>query len=286
MSRPTVSDLVASTGELATLPSVVVALLDLLKDTSTSAVQVQAVLERDPAMTANVLKLANSAFYGARRTIATVRSALVMLGNRSIATLAFATGMAPVLRRDLEGYGLDREAFWRHCLLTGAAAAWAADLGGIEDRRTEAFTAGIVHDVGMLVIDQWLTRTGTRLTPSTDESVLRASERAVLGFDHAEAGAALIEAWGFPAALVSALRYHHVPLEADIDPRFASAVAAADRVASVLGGPPTTDWPAEAVAELAGLGYFAADFDELRLDLDGDLDQTLAAATRPAAALI
>ena len=282
MTRPTIAELVTATGELATLPSTVIALLDVLQDSATSADRVRVVLERDPAMTANVLKLANSAYYGVRRTISSVRDALVMLGNRSVTTLAFATGMAPVLRRDLEGYGRRRDDFWRHSLVAAAAAGTAADLAGAGDRRTQCFTAGLVHDVGMLVIDRWLVGEGHRLPDDDDEAALRRAERDLLGYDHAEAGAALAEAWGFPEMLVAALRHHHEPRAADAGAAVVLAVAAGDVVANLLADELGGDWPAHAAAELAGLGYRPADFDQLRLDLAGDLDQTLTAATRPA----
>ncbi|MFN2370636.1 MAG: HDOD domain-containing protein [Candidatus Krumholzibacteriia bacterium] len=286
MTRPTISDLVTATGELATLPSTVIALLDVLKDTTTSADRVRAVLERDPAMTANTLKLANSAYYGVRRTISSVRDALVMLGNRAVATLAFATGMAPVLRRDLEGYGEERDAFWRHSLVAGAAASRAADLAGHGWWRTQAFTGGLIHDVGMLVIDRWLVAEGRHLPRTQDESAQRQAERELLGFDHAETGAALAEAWGFPDLLVAALRHHHTPLDATSDRALVAAVAAGDLVSAALAGWPERPWPAATVAELAGLGFRAEDFDQLRLDLAGDLDETLAAATRPGGVLV
>lgn len=280
MTRPTITDLVAATGELATLPATVIQLLDILKDTTTSATKVCAVLERDPAMTANVLKMANSAYYGVRRSISNVRDALVMLGNRSVATLAFATGMAPILRRDLESYGADRHEFWRHGVLAAAAAARAADAGGFGHWRCQCFTGGLVHDVGMLVIDRWLVAEGIRLPDTHDERTLRAAERAMLGFDHADAGAALAEAWGFPAMLVDALRHHHAPDAAGPDRQVVQAVAAGDIVAGVLATEPEADWPAPVVQELAALGFGPDDFGELRLDLADDLEETLASATR------
>ena len=111
LTHPVLEEFVVAVGEIATLPATVVRLLELLKDSTTSAFSVLEVLERDPAMTANVLKLTNSAFYGNRKQISNVRDALVMLGNRSVATLAFFTGMAPIMRRELDGYGISREAF-------------------------------------------------------------------------------------------------------------------------------------------------------------------------------
>ena len=137
MNNPVLLDLVSATGDLATLPTTVVRLLDLLKDSTCSASKVVKVMERDPAMTANVLKLSNSAFYGARREISSVRDALVMLGNRSVVTLAFATGMAPIMRRDLLGYGITRERFWGHSLKAATASAIAAERLGLGELRCE-----------------------------------------------------------------------------------------------------------------------------------------------------
>ena len=107
----------ANTGDLAALPTTVVDLLYLFKEEDASAQSVVNILHRDPAMTANVLKLSNSAFYGARREIGSVQDALVMLGNRAVMTMAFASGMAPVMRRDLDGYNMSRSRFWNHSIL-------------------------------------------------------------------------------------------------------------------------------------------------------------------------
>jgi len=265
---------------LATLPSTIVNLLDILKDTSTCADDVRVVLERDPAMTANILKLANSAYYGVRRTISSVRDALVMLGNRSVATLAFATGMTPILRRDLAGYGEDREELWRHCVIAGAAAALAADLSGNQEKRCEAFTAGLVHDSGKLIINDWLMKERLTLPATSNDAELRAAEIDLLGFDHAEAGAELALAWGFPEALVDALRFHHEPSRTTGNLEIVRAVAAADVVSHAFDSGARARWSAETIADLALIGFAASDFNQLQLDLEEDLDQTLAAATR------
>ncbi|PIE75907.1 hypothetical protein CSA17_05005, partial [bacterium DOLJORAL78_65_58] len=110
-------------------------------------------MERDPAMTANVLKLGNSAFYGARQEVATVRRALVRLGNRCVATLGFAAGMAPVMRSPLKGYGMKRCMYWEHSLTAAVASSEAVRLTTRGDLVCEAFTAGLIHNVGMLLLD-------------------------------------------------------------------------------------------------------------------------------------
>lgn len=292
MHNPVLADLVAQTGELATLPETVVELLNLLQDSSVAADKVQTILERDPAMTGNILKLANSAFYGNQREITTVRQALVMLGNRSVATLAFATSMAPVLRRDLTGYGVGRDQFWQHALVTGAAASLATGPLGIEDLRSEAFTAGLVHDVGMLVIDPYLVDHQINLRSEGPTLGIRGVEKAALGFDHCQAGALLARKWDFPEILVQPICYHHSVDQVQQSDGVVKAVAAGDIVAEALIHGPTASTSAEADAsgrgddvllgnELAALGMPRDWLEQVRLDLTADLQQTLAQAAMP-----
>jgi HD-like signal output (HDOD) protein len=286
VTRPSLQELVAATGELATLPATVIQLIDLLEDTTTCAERVQEVLERDPAMTANVLKLANSAYYGVRRSISNVREALVMLGNRSVMTLAFATGMAPVLRRDLACYDLGREAYWRHGVVAAAASSRAADLCGNGRWRTQAFTAGLVHDIGKLVIDTYLAAEGEDLVFDDEGRGLRESERIALGYDHGEVGGALAEAWGFPEVLVAAVAYHHDPTLAPEPGPVVRAVAVGDLVSRALTADLADPWDEETARGLLRLGCETRDFEQLRLDLAGDLDETLTAAATPATCLV
>ncbi|MCP4572191.1 MAG: HDOD domain-containing protein [bacterium] len=281
MTRPTIQELVDGTGELATLPSTVIRLLDLLRDADTCATEVQVVLERDPAMTANILKLSNSAYYGVRRTISTVRDALVLLGNRAVTTLAFATGMSPVLRRDLSGYGMGRDEFWGHCLTTAAASSLAADLRGDTRWRCQAFTAGLVHDIGMLVIDSHLSAEREQLPAAGDDMEQCRLEIDHFGYDHAEVGGALAEAWGFPTTLTAAITHHHNPGRALGAVEITRAVAAGDLVADALSRHPGRPWSPEVTRALTGMGFDPTDFGELALDLATDLDETLAGAATP-----
>ncbi len=286
MNKPVLHDLVSSIGDLATLPTTVVQLLDLLKDSTCSASKVVKVMERDPAMTANVLKLSNSAFYGARREISSVRDALVMLGNRSVVTLAFATGMAPIMRRDLLGYGITRERFWGHSLKAATASAIAADRLGLSELRCEAFTAGLVHDVGMLVVDSHLVSQRDCIGFGEPAFSVSERERQTLGFDHTEAGAMLARHWGFPEVLVAPIQFHH---EMDMSGPHCDVVRAVT-VGNILAQVVDEDLDIETNdfvrSVLAGVAFDEEFLAQLRLDLSSNLEETLARATRPTATLV
>lgn len=275
-------DLVSTTGDLAALPTTVVRLLDLLKDQTCAADKVVHVLDQDGAMTANVLKLSNSAFYGVRGTVTTTRQALVLLGNRAVLTLAFATGMVPVMRRNLTGYGIDRDRYWEHSLTSAMAAGVAIDRLGSPARSCEAFTAGLVHDIGMLALDSHLADNGMKLVPAFPLFNVSERERQTLGFDHCEAGALLAANWGFPAPLADAIEHHHQPWLAPRDADLAAAVLAGDMVAQMAHDHLQPEaWP-EALEYLAPRGIDADHLRELTASVTLAPEETLARATRPA----
>ena len=220
-------DLIASTHELAALPGSVVRLLELLDDMTAGADRVLAIIERDPSLTANLLKLCNSAYYGVQRKIGSVREALILLGNKTVVTLAFASGMGDVLRGPLAGYGMAKDDLWRHALATAVGAGYLATRTHAEELRDRAFTAGLVHDIGKLLLNKLLVNhleqipqgaLGASSAPVlasrdltvvyTQEELTRA-ERRLLGYDHGEAGGALAAAWHFPEMLEQAIRHHH-----------------------------------------------------------------------------
>ena len=268
--------LIGRTPELKALPATTGQVLELMQDPAASAADVLDVIGKDPALTANLLKLANSAYFGVGRQIGTVRDALVLLGNRTVLNLAFATGMGPVLSGPLAAYRLDSRQLWRHSLAVGLAAARLVAAPASERwLREQAFTAGLVHDIGKMLLNGPLKDQIEPLPPEVQATALCAAERDLLGFDHAEAGAALAEAWNFPAGLVSVIARHHAPLDAEGDAaHLARAVAAADLLAARLGesggSAPADDdlW----TAELGRLGLGADAADEAAAGLVDELE--------------
>lgn len=280
MQSTPLNDLVTATGKLATLPSTVIELLKLLSDSTAGASQVQKVLETDPAMTANVLKISNSAFYGVRREIASVRDALVMLGNRRTATLALATSMASVLRRDLLGYGLGRQEFWDHSLRSAAASAAVSGRLGLHNLQCEAFTSGLLHDVGKMVLDPVLQDNDeTPLSGQENTWEICQIEEKIMGFNHCQAGALLARQWGFPEVLIEPIASHHV-YDSSISSRGAvKAVTVGNLVADAVQWSEDDPRLKQVEVYLQDLGMEPDVLNELRLDLSGDLSEICGAAT-------
>ncbi len=264
-------DLISSTNELAALPTTTVKLLELLEDLTVSAEKVLTVIGKDPSLTANLLKLCNSAYYGRRRQVGSVKEALVMLGNKTVVTLAFATSMGDVLRGQLTAYRLAKDELWHHALATAHGASVLAEASGAGSMKDRAFTAGLVHDVGKLLLNSALVKQMNQLPPYSTSKQLIAIEREILGFDHSEAGAALAEAWNFPEILVSAIFYHHRPEAAQGEVRLLHWVAAANLIAGAvgLGGGCAALAEEDLLAELAALDLSS----EAVLHLTGNLNQ-------------
>jgi len=276
---PSIEELVASTSELAALPNTTVRLLEVLDDPSAEATKVLEVIGKDPSLTANLLKLCNSAYYGVRRRIGSVREALVLLGNQTVVSLAFATSMGDIIRRPLTSYGLAKHELWHHALGTALGAAYFFSAQGQQRSHERAFTGALMHDIGKLLIDRALCDLGQTLRGGEGEEDLIEMEREVLGFDHATVGAALADAWNFPPDLVAVIRWHHEPAAAQSDGELVRAVTAANLLATHLGfngGGKALEFE-DLAAELGALGYDMALVTEAAAKVPEDLRDMLSA---------
>jgi putative nucleotidyltransferase with HDIG domain len=276
--RMSAEDIAASVAELPALPASVAQVIGACDDGDMTVGQLSQLILRDQSLTAGMLRLANSAFYGHARRVTTVTDAIVLLGFSAIKSLAISTHTTRLLNRALPGYGLVRGELLRHSVsvaLTARRLAVAVQLAPVE----EAFVAGLLHDIGKTILS-------SRLEGAYEElaDVARARRQAfheveieLLGFDHAELGAQVARAWSFPADLEEAIRHHHLPARAERKPRLAHTVHLADAACMMLGVGLGVDGLAYGVdpASLDALGIDAGDLerlmDEMAPVLSGDL---------------
>jgi putative nucleotidyltransferase with HDIG domain len=170
----------------------------------------------DPGITANILKLANSAQFGVSRSIRSLQEAIVRLGLKQLFQLVVAYGISNRLAKAMPGYELRREELLAHSLWTALAAEEFCKVLDLETPDM-MFTAGLLHDLGKLPLDEFVTQAKTELRKSMEQDKISfdASEEKILGMDHAEAGAKILDLWNFPAPLVAAARWHHHPEKAN-----------------------------------------------------------------------
>ena len=204
-------ELIERSSEVGAHPESMRTLLELMEDPLVAADDLIPIVEQDSGLTANLLKLCNSPSYSYTREIGSVREALVMVGNISFTKMAFMVCMEQLLLRDLPVYRLSHHDVWRHSLSVAVGSAYLARSMGLARMKDRAFTAGMLHDIGKLLLDGTL-RGHVRSEDYHGLSGITVDhERLVTGFDHAEAGAAILSYWDFPPLLVQAVRCHHSP---------------------------------------------------------------------------
>lgn len=224
-------DLIASAPGFSARPDSIISLLEVIEDPTVDVDKLLPIVKHDPGLTAGLLKLCNSPLYNFKRRIGSPRDALVLVGNLTFARLCFTLSLEPVLHNDLPGYDLDLDDLWQHSLTTAYGSAYLVKSIGLGDLRDRAFTAGLLHDIGKLVLDHGLAESSASL----DGKITMSTERECTGFDHAEAGAALLDSWSVPTDVVDAIRWHHDPLKAGQNKRLALAVAVANEVGHFAG---------------------------------------------------
>jgi putative nucleotidyltransferase with HDIG domain len=230
------AEIAARIRALPALSQAAARLHSLALDPRSSAADLEAVIRPDAALTANLLRLANSAHFGLRVPAATARQAVTLLGLRRVCEVATSAAFAPVIPPRLPGYEIDAAAFWTHCVAVAVLAeGLAGEVGGPPDL---LFTAGLLHDLGKLAICAWVSgEAGEILSRARGGEGFAAAERDVLGLDHGEVGAEVAAAWGLPRAIAAVARWHHRPAGAAAGPdgRLVALVHAADALAHSLG---------------------------------------------------
>lgn len=257
-------EFIGGASRLPVLPKVTLRLLGALEVPGSSSQDIARIIETEPALAARLLKLANSPFYGQRGMISTVRNAVIVLGAKTIRSLALAvwTHTLQAQARD------DREMtllapLLAHGLAAGVAARMLAERIS-RDLGEDAFMAGLLHDIGRVALVAQLgdTYRAAILDPALRAGVpLHAQESATLGFDHRALGAALLKSWALPSFLVGVVERHH---DAGIVPElqfFVAAAALADYFSTCLGFNLALDAPRavqEGLAAFFGLADRAA----------------------------
>lgn len=221
---------------LPPLPTSALRVIALTKNPETSVKDLETVISRDLALTADMLRQANSSYYGYARRISSLQEAIVLLGFQVTQGLAMASAVAPLLRTDLIGYGIEQEGLWKHSMLTGMAAKRLCQYRKLPYGDI-AFTAGLLHDIGKLIISIYIQEVGPYLMEKVNEANFSyvELEAKVIGFDHATVGGFLAKTWFLPQDLISAISYHHAPSDAESYQELASVIHVANGLASLLG---------------------------------------------------
>ncbi|HMA66348.1 MAG TPA: HDOD domain-containing protein [Desulfosalsimonadaceae bacterium] len=191
-------------------------LLGYLNDPEVDFQTIKGLVQYDPGLTANVLRMANSVYFGPAREVGSLQAALVRLGTRRIFELVLSLSVSDRLVTELPGYGLQARELLRHCIWTAVAAQELAVLLEMRDVDT-VFTVGLLHDLGLILLDPFLHEEQKRFNRVLEEqsTSFEQAEKAILGMDHAEAGARVLANWQLGPQIVEGVRWHHEPEQAE-----------------------------------------------------------------------
>lgn len=210
MSALTLQDVETAITALPGLSTVILEVLQTI-DTGTAEVNVlERLINKDHGLAARILQIANSPFYGMCGQIDTVKDACILLGVHTLRHLTLACGVMDRFPADAGG-DFDRRSLWRHAVAVGVAARTLAT--HCRHDADQAFTAGLLHDLGKLALDSCfpVQYAAVQRYRETHDCALLPAEIALLGFDHSNVGARLATRWRLPAVTCAAIGGHHAP---------------------------------------------------------------------------
>ncbi len=198
------------------MPSVVMELRSYMNDPNVSFDKLSRAIEYDPGLTVNILQLANSAYFGWTRTIKTVKEAVTRLGTNRVFQMVLCMSVAPLVRKPIKGYDTDSEGLWEHSIATAICAEQLVETLDLRNL-DEAFTAGLLHDLGKVVLGTFVEIDDHLIKENVTKNGLsfNEAEQMILGIDHAEVAAELLLSWNLPESVVASARWHHQPHLAD-----------------------------------------------------------------------
>jgi putative nucleotidyltransferase with HDIG domain len=230
-----IDDYISNVRHLPPAPKVVPELMRLLGQPDVDSSKIVKMISFDPSLTANVLRICNSAYFGAAIPTSDLQEAVTRLGFQQVYKLVAAATGAKLLNAAQPGYGLEQGELWKHSVAAAVAAQLIARKLG--ENENVVFTAALLHDVGKIVLTHSLNGSYSKLIKETETNQLSLldAEKKLLGVNHAEVGGQLLNRWKFPPNIVSAVWFHHAPKGAGTHQRLACQVYLGNMIAYFMG---------------------------------------------------
>ncbi|MBC7773435.1 MAG: HDOD domain-containing protein [Pyrinomonadaceae bacterium] len=239
-----VNSAIREISHIATLPEITLKIIQLVESPTSTAQDLHKVINNDPALCSRILKVVNSAFYGLPGQIGSINRAIVLLGLNAVKNIAIAASLTKLFRGGALTPNFAAKDLWDHSIAVGTASKMIADSMKLAFS-DEAFLAGLIHDIGIVVEIQYdrhkLIEAVTRTNPTPEGVPTRSlleTEEEVFGANHQDFGSGLCAKWKFPKSFANVTGYHHRPLELpESGCTLACIVAIADHIAMGLKKP-------------------------------------------------
>jgi putative nucleotidyltransferase with HDIG domain len=207
------AEIIKNLNSTTSVPASALQAMRLLQDPNANMGEVVQTINYDPGITSNILKLANSSYFGCSRAISTLKEAIVRLGSGNVFKLVTAAIANSAIRTNIHGYHFNADQLWDHSVAVAVAADNLYDLLNPNAPKI-AFTAGLLHDIGKVVLGKYLKDKTLRArfieAQEPGKSILKV-ETEVLGINHAEVGGLMLQEWNIPANLVDSVRWQYEP---------------------------------------------------------------------------
>jgi putative nucleotidyltransferase with HDIG domain len=225
-------DILSAAEKLPPFPDIAWKVMPLLQKMAPIR-EIEAIIKYDQAITAKVLALSQSAYYGSRYRIASLQDAIVILGNQQLIQIILTACASRYFQSENAGYNMKGGELWRHSVATALLGEMLARRQR-EKKVLTVYTASLLHDIGKTVLNLYVKvhlGSGFSLLPKAGMEVLNA-ERSAVGIDHQQLGEIIARHWRFPAEVTVGVGHHHSPRKADSFQRIATLVYAANRMAA------------------------------------------------------
>ncbi len=193
------------------MPRAAIKLRALLNEKDVPLSEIEEILRLDPGLATNVLRLANSAYFGLSTKVKSLKQAVMLLGVKRFAQIAVSACMSKTIDKSVEGYNLSPGELWLHSIAvsnTAEALAKNRKIAEIDD----VFTPALIHDMGKLVLGKFIKEESQKISEIVVKGIpLHLAEHMIFGIDHAEIGALILAKWSLPHDIVNAVHYHHYP---------------------------------------------------------------------------
>lgn len=234
MSYSSAGELVENWERLSSLPEVYFKINEVLNDPNSSYSDIAEVISNDISLSARLIKIVNSPFYGFPSEIESITHAISIIGTRQLRDLALATTVLSSFKGIPEDH-INMNSFWRHSITCGIAAR-AIAIHNRESNTERFFLAGILHDIGRLILLENLPEVAGEIMAQFRDGKkhLYQVEREILGFDHSDIGSALVDAWALPEVLREVIAFHHDPYRSSRFGFEASVIHLADIISKAM----------------------------------------------------
>lgn len=231
-----IQELVKEIKSLKPIPAVINQILEVVDQPDSSMAQIANIIQYDPAVTASILKTCNSAFFGLKSPVESIKDAVNLLGIDQIVEIILMKSGAKVLSSEQKGYGLQEGAMWKYSVSSALIAKQIAQKLSLKNQNT-IFTAALLKDIGKTALDRFVLASYDKISALVvDENLsFKEAEKKIIGVDHTEIGGMIAKMWNFSPKMVKIIRHHHLTDNSMIKDKEIAVVYLADCICMMIG---------------------------------------------------